>query len=147
MVEDALAAGGIVKINTDVLKNFASMNLKGFLDEFDDNVHVEQIKSFSQGASGGPTLSPSRHFVTLLPGNTSQLGSAGKLQAGFQATSGYVMTTVNSLIDNAEKMQADLVAMADMIDEADNEAGLTAKQMQTGLSDVNGATTTGPATT
>ena len=146
MVEDALAAGGIVKINTDLLKNFATMNLKGFLDDMDTNTHVDQMKSFSQGAGSGPAFGPSRHFMAVLPGNGTVLPSAGQLKEGFHATAGYFTTAVKNLVDNAEKMQADLLAASDMIDESENEAGLTAEQMRTDLSDVNGSTTTAPPT-
>jgi len=146
MVEDALAAGGIVKINTDLLKNFATMNLKGFLDDMDTNTHVDQMKSFSLGAGSGPAFGPSRHFMAVLPGNGAVLPSAGQLKEGFHATAGYFTTAVKNLVDNAEKMQADLLAASDMIDESENEAGLTAEQMRTDLSDVNGSTTTAPPT-
>ncbi|GAA3623094.1 hypothetical protein GCM10022223_45100 [Kineosporia mesophila] len=147
MAEDAFASGGIVKINTDLLKNFATMNLKGFLDELNSNVHVQQMADFSEGAGSGPTLSPSRHFTTVLPGNGTQLASAGTLRSHFTNVAGYVNKVVLSLQDNAEKMQTDLLTVSDIIDSVDQEAGLTAEQMRTDLSDVNGSTTTAPPAT
>jgi hypothetical protein len=147
MVDDALSAGGIVKINTDLLKKFATMNLRAFLDDLENNADVDQMKSFSQGAGSGPAYGPSRHFMAVLPGNGTSLPSAGQLREGFHATAGYFTNTVKTLVDNAEKMRSDLMAASDTIDAAENEAGLTADQMRTDLSDVNGSTTVAPPVT
>jgi len=135
---DAFAAGGIVKINTDLLKNFATMNLSAFLDELDKNVDLKQMVAFATHTGAAP-VGPSRHFTSALPGNGAVLGSADDLKSGFHDLATYVHTAMLSLVENAENMKDDLMDVADIIDLADHEAGLTAAQMRTDLTDVNGS--------
>lgn len=150
MAEDALAAGGVVRIDTELLTNFAAMNLEAFLDELRASRQVQGISHYAEG--GGNGVSPNGSYSQMLPSNVAkgQLASGKRLQSDYQALAKLVSGKVDLLLTNARQMQKDLEMIAIVIGDAAADAEITAEQMQNDLSNLNfggapSATSSGPA--
>ncbi|MCE0537933.1 hypothetical protein LWF15_20780 [Kineosporia rhizophila] len=141
MGENALEGGKVVKISTDLLHDFASMNLQSFIDELKQNPAIDDLNLFASGATGG--VSPNGSYAQVLPANTEkgQLVSAKKLQGDFQTLATLVDDAVQNLYQAAVQMQSDLKLVSMVLTDASDEADLTAAEMQEDLAnvDVDGA--------
>lgn len=82
---DALKAGGIVKISEDLLKEFANKNLESFIKDIAEEPSLQALSLFANGGSGassGPM--PSGSYDQLLPGN----GQSGSSSSGSNSSTG-----------------------------------------------------------
>lgn len=133
MGENALEGGKVVKISTDLLHDFASMNLQSFIDELKQNPAIDDLNLFASGATGG--VSPNGSYAQVLPANTEkgQLVSAKKLQGDFQTLATLVDDAVQNLYQAAVQMQSDLKLVSMVLTDASDEADLTAAEMQEDL--------------
>ncbi|MBT0774249.1 hypothetical protein KIH74_35225 [Kineosporia sp. J2-2] len=146
MSGDALAAGGIVKIDTDLLRDFASMNLQAFLDDVKASPAVKHLMLFAEGGAGGE--SPNGAYNQVLAGNVEKgsLASAKKLQADFQKFAGLVNDGVVNLHDLAIQMQTDLNMVSTVLESSSDEAELTAAEMSEDLSNLGYGSSSGSST-
>jgi hypothetical protein len=140
---DALAAGGIVEISSDMLKNFAKQNLGSFLDDVEDHPSVRALAMFASGSDGSSSgVSPSGHYSDVLGGNDeSQLQSAHDLKSKFTSLCGEIGTEVDTLLTTAEQFQSNLMMIDTMMTDADTDAKLTAETMR---ADLSGGSTAAP---
>jgi len=148
MTDDALKAGHIVDFSSDMLLNFASKNLAGFLDDFEHNDALKTLAMFADGPSGTPGPSPSGEYNELLTANNQKgfLNSAKDLQQKFKAFAALTNTSVHDLKQTCAQFQVDLQAANTVITDADHQAKLTADDMQLLISNLNptGSPTTTP---
>ncbi|GLY20169.1 hypothetical protein Kisp01_71830 [Kineosporia sp. NBRC 101677] len=147
MGDNALEGGKVVKISTDLLKDFATMNLQSFIDELKGNQVIDDLSLFASGSTGG--VSPNGSYAQVLPANTEkgELASAKKLQADFQALATLVDEAVQNLYRATVQMQSNLKLVSTVLTDASDEAELTAAEMQEDLAnvDVDGAAAGGGA--
>lgn len=144
---DALSAGKIVDISTDLLQAFATQNLGSFLTEVHGDPGAKSIAMFSAGvpSGGAPGVTPSGQYNQVLPGNTKdgKLNSARDLQEGFHTLAGMLHKSAQDMQEKATQFQYDLKNCAAVIAKADDDAKLTADQMTADLANLSPSTGTG----
>jgi hypothetical protein len=145
--DDALGAGGIVDVSTDLLTAFAGQNLESYLDDTHNNPSIQSIAKFAAGAgSVGGGVSPSGDYDEVMPGNTKggNLQSAVDLQTGFKTMAGTINDHVGNMHTMAQQFQSDLRYVSTTLVNADDAAKITAHEMPVDLiSDTPGGGGTG----
>jgi len=134
---DAFAGGGVVKLSTDQLRNFASGNLQDFLDGVTDNSGFKSIKNFATGLPGNatPGVGSDGTYDQLLTGNAKGgMKEAIDLQQAFLTLAQTIQKGVGDLKTKAEDMQERLKDIGMVVTNVDDDANVTASEFTNDIS-------------
>jgi hypothetical protein len=118
------------------LKKFASTQLQGFLDTKKNSLAVAQIMAYVPGTAEAVLPGSVDTYATVMPGNRGFLPEAGRLQDAHRTFSDNLKQALMGIFAIAEKMQADLASVEEIIDRGENDAELTAAEMVAVLGDI-----------